>query len=238
MLTLGGDDELDFRTPRRLEILACTADSAALHDYAHQVDHRNLEAELTRRKLGADHPGRSRRWATAGDHDGQPAGNPRAASAPADAQGDGTGAVAQPCSTRSPVAADGRVHRPVAPPAGGGARARLHGGHIDGPITVADLCIELGIFTHPAVRLPGRARSQPGSFPARDPRLNAVRRALKAADPMVAARSPTSPHAGAARPARFSAEYRAILASCMGHAQARGLSRRGGRKMNCSTWNH
>lgn len=51
MLTLGEQDNLDFRTPRRLEILACTADAHALELYALQVEHRDLQAELAGRKL-------------------------------------------------------------------------------------------------------------------------------------------------------------------------------------------
>lgn len=50
MLTLG-EEELDFRTPRRLEILACTTNAEALQTYALQVEHRDLQAELAGRRL-------------------------------------------------------------------------------------------------------------------------------------------------------------------------------------------
>lgn len=50
MLTLSGDDQLDFRTPRHLEILACTTDLEALNSYALHVEHRDLEAELAGRQ--------------------------------------------------------------------------------------------------------------------------------------------------------------------------------------------
>lgn len=56
MLTLSGDDLIDFRTPRRLEILACTTDFEALNKYAITVEQRDLEAELVGRRMVPANP--------------------------------------------------------------------------------------------------------------------------------------------------------------------------------------
>ena len=47
---------MDLR--RKLEILACTANARALGDYAQQLDHRNLEAELAGRRMAPATPDR------------------------------------------------------------------------------------------------------------------------------------------------------------------------------------
>jgi AraC family ethanolamine operon transcriptional activator len=51
MLTLKGDDELDFRTPRKLNILAVTADMQVFGDYARRVEGRDIEAEIGRKRV-------------------------------------------------------------------------------------------------------------------------------------------------------------------------------------------
>lgn len=50
-LTLRGGDEMDFRTPRLQEIIGITADAGTLNDYALQVEHRDLEAELGDKRM-------------------------------------------------------------------------------------------------------------------------------------------------------------------------------------------
>ena len=46
IITLKGGETLDFRTPRVHEIVAITADANELNNYALQVEHRDIEAEL------------------------------------------------------------------------------------------------------------------------------------------------------------------------------------------------
>lgn len=51
ILTLRGGAELNFRTPNMLDIVAVTADSDALNQYAMQVEHLDLEALLGSRRI-------------------------------------------------------------------------------------------------------------------------------------------------------------------------------------------
>tara|TARA_R110001583_G_scaffold31978_4_gene109253 strand:- start:241298 stop:242326 length:1029 start_codon:yes stop_codon:yes gene_type:complete len=50
-VTLKGGEEMDFRTPKLQEILGVTADAKALNNYALQVEHRDLEAELDGKRV-------------------------------------------------------------------------------------------------------------------------------------------------------------------------------------------
>lgn len=51
LLTLDGDDELDFRTPRSLDIVGITIASDVFASYASQVEGRDIQSELARRHL-------------------------------------------------------------------------------------------------------------------------------------------------------------------------------------------
>lgn len=185
MLTLGGDDELDFRTPRRLEILACTVDSAALDDYAQQVDHRNLEAELAGRKLAPVTPegiaalgSLLATMMTSLRATPELLLHPQMRKAMEQAlfatlldtlsAGNGLAAPAPSCRARQLVVARARAYMEA---------------HIDEPITVADLCIELGVSRRTLqYSFQDVLDLNPVKF-LRAIRLNAVRRALKAAPP-------------------------------------------------------
>jgi AraC family ethanolamine operon transcriptional activator len=185
MLTLGRDDELDFRTPRRLEILACTADSATLNDYALQVDHRDLEAELAGRRMAPATPERitalGRLLATMMAslratpelllHPQMSKAMEQALFATLlDTLSSDTGqaATTPSCRARQLVVARARAYMEA---------------HIDEPITVADLCIEIGISRRTLqYSFQDVLDLNPVKF-LRAIRLNAVRRALKAADP-------------------------------------------------------
>jgi len=46
VISLGPGEEFDFRTPAEVDYVACSADADALSEYAQQVEHRDLEAEL------------------------------------------------------------------------------------------------------------------------------------------------------------------------------------------------
>lgn len=184
MLTLGGSDELDFRTPRRLEILACTADARALCDYAQQVDHRNIEAELAARSIAPASPEQvtalgkllatmmaSLRATPALLHHAQmrKAMEQALFATLLDTLASATTASASPasCRTRQLVVAQARAYMEA---------------HIDEPITVADLCIELGVSRRTLqYSFQDVLNLNPVKF-LRAIRLNAVRRALKSAD--------------------------------------------------------
>ena len=46
MVTLGGDDELDFYTPRGFDILGLVVDESALESHARQVEHRDIAVDF------------------------------------------------------------------------------------------------------------------------------------------------------------------------------------------------
>lgn len=184
MLTLGGTDELDFRTPRKLEILACTANAKALGDYAQQLDHRNLEAELAGRRMAPATPDRIlalgsllatmmtslRATPELLQHAQMRKAMEQALFATlldtlsSDTSGRHTSAPS--CHARQLVVARARAYMEA---------------HIDEPITVADLCIELGVSRRTLqYSFQDVLDLNPVKF-LRAIRLNAVRRALKAA---------------------------------------------------------
>ncbi|WP_418648011.1 helix-turn-helix domain-containing protein [Thauera butanivorans] len=183
MLTLGSSDELDFRTPRRLEIVACTADTTALNTYALQVEHRDLEAELSGRTtvpaspqqmadLGALLTTMMASLRATPDLLRHPQMRtameqalfatllntlPPAAASPS---------LAPSCRTRQFIVARAREYMET---------------HIDEPITVADLCVKLGVSRRTLqYSFQDVLDLNPVKF-LRAIRLNAVRRALKQA---------------------------------------------------------
>ncbi len=181
VLTLGGSEELDFRTPRQLEILACTADSAALNAHALQVEHRNFEAELAGRQLTQVAPAKLQ---ALGALLSTMMSSLRAAPA-----------LLQHVHTRrameqamfSALLDTVHVQEPAARPSTRTrqyvvSRAREYmQAHIDEPITVADLCIELGVSRRTLqYSFQDVLDLNPVKF-LRTLRLNAARRALKRA---------------------------------------------------------
>lgn len=51
MLTLHGGDELDFRTPRQLDVVAITTNKEVFNNYALRTEGRDIEAELGKRRI-------------------------------------------------------------------------------------------------------------------------------------------------------------------------------------------
>ncbi len=168
----------------------------ALDAYAQQVDHRNIETELAGRKMA---PATPERLAALGQLLATMMSSLRATPEHADPQmrkameqalfatlldtlsSGSVQATAPSCSARQLVVARARAYMEA---------------HIDEPITVADLCIELGVSRRTLqYSFQDVLDLNPVKF-LRAIRLNAVRRALKAA-PTAAAPSPTSPRAGA-----------------------------------------
>lgn len=185
MLTLGAGDELDFRTPRRLEVLACTADAAALDAYALQVDHRNLETEIGGRKLAPTTPHQIealaallRTMMASLRATPELLRHPQMRKAMEQALFAALlDALSSPAAL-PPPAPSCRARQLVV------ARARDYmQEHIDEPIMVADLCMELGVSRRTLqYSFQDVLDLNPVKF-LRAIRLNAVRRALKQAAP-------------------------------------------------------
>lgn len=56
MITLGGGDELDFRAPRKLDIVAVVVDTKLLTSYSCQIEERNIDAELADKRIAPASP--------------------------------------------------------------------------------------------------------------------------------------------------------------------------------------
>jgi AraC family ethanolamine operon transcriptional activator len=184
LLTLGADDELDFRTPRRLAILAITADAAALSSYAIQVDHRDLDAELAGRRLAPTDPQRIAAFCDLlTTMKASLQATPDLLRHQQMQKAMQQGLFASLLDTMSPLTT------PLGPPPCHTrhlvvARAReFMEAHIDEPITVADLCVQLGVSRRTLqYSFQDVLALNPVKF-LRAIRLNAVRRALKVAEP-------------------------------------------------------
>ncbi len=186
MLTLGADDELDFRTPGQLEILAATVDAEVLANYALQVDHRDLLDELEGRALAPTTPQkiaalRELLTAMMASLRATPELLRHAPMRKAMEQA----LLATLLDSLCPSAAQ----RSVTPPSSRTrqivvARARDYmQAHIDEPISVAELCIELRVSRR---TLQYSFQDVLGLNPVkflRTLRLNGVRRALKETGP-------------------------------------------------------
>lgn len=181
LLTLRGGDEMDWCSPRQIEMIGITADSASLNAHAQQVDHRDLEAELAG-------------WYSI------PLPQPKLQALNALLSTMMTSLQAAPMllhhahtrkaleqSMFSALLDTLPVQQPVARPS---SRVRQYivsraceymQAHLDEPISVADLCIELGVSRR---TLQYSFQDIYGLNPVkflRALRLNSVRRALKRA---------------------------------------------------------
>lgn len=213
ILTLGGGDELDFRTPRRLEILACTVDSAALDAYALQVDHRNLEAEMAGRKMAPATPQQTECLrALLATMMASLRATPDLLAHPqmrkALEQGLFAALLDAIClpSEAPPAAPSCRTRQLVV------ARARDYMcAHIEEPITVADLCIALRVSRRTLqYSFQDVLELNPVKF-LRALRLNAVRRALKEAGPGATTVADVAARWGFWHLSHFATDYREMF---------------------------
>lgn len=182
MLTLGAEDELDFRTPRRLELLAATVDVEVLEMHALQVDHRDLLAELQGRALAPTTPQkiaalRELLTTMMASLQATPQLLRHAQMRKAMEQALLASLVDSLCPTEA--------QRTAAPPSSRTrqlvvARARDYmQAHIDEPISVAELCIQLRVSRRTLqYSFQDVLDLNPVKF-LRTMRLNAVRRTLK-----------------------------------------------------------
>ena len=224
IISLRGGDELDFRTPRKHEILAVTTDAQALYDYALQVDHRDLDAELRGTRLIAARPERAERLR---DFLSTVMTSLRA-----------TPDLLRHAQTRKALehAVFATLLETVAPDAPARAtpscnarrivveRAReFMRDHIDEPITVADLCVHLRVSRRTLqYSFQDVLDLNPVKF-LRAIRLNGARRELKRADPSRETVADIAARWGFWHLSHFAADYRAMFYELPSETLRRGM---------------
>ncbi len=185
LVTLGGDDELDFYTPRGFDILGLVVDERSLETHAQQIEQRDIATAFGGKGVLKSDPGRldEFRRLLMSVLQSQVA-NPAAlrfrqtqrlleqsllrALIRVVANADDSAAPKLPCPSRQHIV--------------DAAKAYMRN-RIDQPITVADLCVELGVSRR---TLQYSFQQVLGLNPVRflrALRLNGVRRDLKAATP-------------------------------------------------------
>ncbi len=145
MVTLGGDDELDFYTPRGFDILGIVVDESALESHARQVEHRDIAADFGARgalKPGAGRLGDLRRLllSVLQSLDANPAALQYRQTQRVLEQSMLSAVVAAVADDGSSPKSTYPSRRHVVDEAKGFMRSR-----IAEPITIADLCVELGV---------------------------------------------------------------------------------------------
>lgn len=223
MLTLADGAELDFRTPEQLEILAYSANAAALNQYAQEVEDRDLEAELHQRSIINSTTEQIENFTglLAVMFDSLRA-TPRLLHYQAirDAMEQGLfAAVLDVMPTQPPHSISSRSRQLIV------TRAREYmEAHIDQPITVAELCRELGVSRR---TLQYSFQDVLDLSPVRFlcvMRLNAVRRTLKhAADNELAVTvADIAASWGFWHLSHFSANYKALFGELPSETLQRG----------------
>ncbi|MDT3669250.1 MAG: helix-turn-helix domain-containing protein [Aromatoleum sp.] len=182
LITLRGGDELDYRTPRVQDIVAVTTDARLFNDYAVSVEHRDIEAEIGKRRVLAATPDqvstlRSFLLTVMASLEATPALLRHAQMRKGLEQaiyGSLIAAINDASDTASRCPTAGRARQLIVDRAREYMRA-----HIDEPITVADLCTELKVSRRTLqYSFQDILNLNPVSF-LRAMRLNGVRRALK-----------------------------------------------------------
>ena len=213
IITLKGGEALDFRTPRRHELVAATIDINKLNDYALQVEHHDLGNEL--KNLGPianspEHAAKLRSFLVTvlASLRATPQMLAHEQIRKALEQSiyatilESIGSAPEPRQTPSSRALRIIVER---------ARTLMHE-HIDEPISVADLCIQLRVSRR---TLQYSFQDVLGMNPVkflRALRLNGVRRALKQADPQHDTVADIAAHWGFWHLSHFAADYREMFA--------------------------
>ena len=212
IITLKGGEEMDFRTPKVQEILAVTTDAAALNDYALQVEHRDIEAELAGKRVL---PASAEQAATLRDFLGTVMASLRATpemlrhaamrKALEQAIYGSLIASINPDTEHRPTPS-GHARRLVA------ERAREYmNAHIEEPITVADLCAELRVSRRTLqYSFQDVLNLNPVSF-LRALRLNGVRRDLKRSADHSASVADIAARWGFWHLSHFAADYKSMF---------------------------
>ena len=185
LITLRGGDELDYRTPRVHDVVAVTTDARLFNDYAVKVEHRDIEAEIGKRRILAATPAqvsalRSFLLTVMASLQATPAllRHPQMRKGLEQAiYGSLMAAINDVSDSGGRCATPGRGRKLVVDRAREYMRV-----HIDEPITVADLCTELKVSRRTLqYSFQDILNLNPVSF-LRAMRLNGVRRALKNAE--------------------------------------------------------
>jgi AraC family ethanolamine operon transcriptional activator len=229
MLTLKGGEELDFRTPRKLDILAVTADMQVFSDYAKRVEGRDIEAEIGRQRVICSVPEKAEELRSflltalntvkAAPHLLEHAAMRKALEQAIfgsllAAIGNGNGQeVARPASTSE-------TRRQIV------NRARDYmRQHVDGPITMADLCAELNVSRRTLqYSFQDVLDLNPVGF-LRAMRLNGVRRALRQAEEHVSV-ADVAASWGFWHLSHFAADYKAMFGELPSETLRAGSVRR------------
>ena len=213
LITLRGGDDLDYRTPRVHDVVAVTTDTQAFSDYAAQVEHRDIEAEIGNRRVIAATPEqattlRSFLLTVISSLEA----TPELLRHPQMRKG-----LEQAIYASLLAAISGSPDAARAPTPGRGRqlivdRAREYmSAHIDEPITVADLCTELEVSRRTLqYSFQDILNLNPVSF-LRALRLNGVRRALKGAEHGHAAVADIAAQWGFWHLSHFAADYRTMF---------------------------
>ena len=228
MLTLKGGDNLDFRTPRLLDIIAVTADTAALNDYARRIEGRDIEAEIGKQRIIQGSPAK--------------AGELRSFLLTVLNTVKSTPHVLEHAAMRkaleqavygSLIAAIGNGNEAARPQHTSQARRQIVDRareymrtHIDEPITVADLCAELEVSRRTLqYSFQDVLELNPVSF-LRAMRLNGVRRALRKADGVHESVADVAARRGFWHQSHFAADYKAMFGELPSETLRNGNLRR------------
>lgn len=213
IVTLAGNSDLDYRTARSHDIVAVTTDSQAFIDYALQVEHRDITAEIGNRRVIAATPQQAASLrgflltvlsslAATPELLRHPQmrkgleqaiyGSLIAAISPQDE----TARVATPCQTRQLIVDRARDYM----------QAR-----IDQPITIGELCTALRVSRRTLqYSFQDILNLNPVSF-LRALRLNGVRRALRSAEPTHHQIADIAARWGFWHLSHFAADYKAMF---------------------------
>jgi AraC family transcriptional regulator, ethanolamine operon transcriptional activator len=213
ILTLQGGEQLDFRTPRQLDILGVTADTAAFVDYALRIENRDIEAEIGKKRIVHGAPAK--------------AAELRAflltmlntvRSTPQMLEHAAMRKALEQAIYGSLLAAIGNGSEIARTPSTSQTRRQIVDRardymrtHIDEPITVADLCAELNVSRRTLqYSFQDVLNLNPVSF-LRAMRLNGVRRALRHADGENDSVADVAARWGFWHLSHFAADYKAMF---------------------------
>lgn len=213
IVTLRGDDVLDYRTPRLHDIVAVTTSMPALVDYARTVEDRDLLAEIGKRRVMDASPEQAatlRSFLLTVLSSLQ--ATPELLRHPQLRKGLEQAIHGSLVSAITPVEDNARAgtHSRARQLIVDRAREYMHS-HIEDPITIADLCTELGVSRRTLqYSFQDILNLNPVSF-LRAMRLNGVRRELKRADPGNTHVADIAARWGFWHLSHFAADYRAMF---------------------------
>ncbi len=230
MLTLAGGEELDFRTPKRLDILGVTANEAAFRLYAKRVEGRDIEAEIAGQRVLRGDPAQAEKLrafllTAINTVKASPQLLEHAAMRKALEQaiyGSLLAAIGSPNDYPRPPSTS-ETRRQIV------SRARDYmRQHVEEPMTIADLCAELNVSRRTLqYSFQDVLDLNPVAF-LRALRLNGVRRALRRAEESSSV-ADIAASWGFWHLSHFAADYRAMFGELPSETLRASLSRRSDR---------